>query len=125
MMHSADEPVYLISVMASLLDIHPQTLRQYERDGLISPSRTKGSIRLYSQNDLLKMQFILHLLRIEGINVAGVEMILRLQKYGQDMQREIAILRKELVGISQSGANIENSIDSCVQDMDLTIGYES
>ena len=66
-MHSYDEPVYLISVVASMLDIHPQTLRQYEREGLVEPSRTQGRMRLYSQRDIDRMKLILDLLAKWGL----------------------------------------------------------
>lgn len=78
-MHSYDEPVYLISVVASILDIHPQTLRQYEKEGLIEPSRTGGRMRLYSQRDIDKIKFVLQLTRKMGINLAGVDVILKLK----------------------------------------------
>jgi len=79
-MHSYDEPVYLISVVASILDIHPQTLRQYEKEGLIEPSRTQGRMRLYSQRDIDKIKLVLQLTRKMGINLAGVDVILKLKK---------------------------------------------
>ena len=59
MMHNYDEPVYLISIVAKILDIHPQTLRQYERENLIKPSRSNGRVRLYSQRDIDKLNKIL------------------------------------------------------------------
>jgi len=74
------EPVYLISEVASILDIHPQTLRQYEREGLVTPSRTSGKIRLYSQEDIDFIKNILTMTRIEGINIAGVSRILELEE---------------------------------------------
>jgi len=74
------EPVYLISEVAIILDIHPQTLRQYEREGLVLPSRTSGKIRLYSQENIDTIKSILVLTRIDGVNLAGVSMILELQK---------------------------------------------
>jgi MerR family transcriptional regulator/heat shock protein HspR len=78
-MHNYDEPVYLISVVSKVLNIHPQTLRQYEREGLITPSRTDGRIRLYSQRNMDKIKFILRLTRELGVNLAGVDIILRLR----------------------------------------------
>ena len=74
------EPVYLISEIAIMLDIHPQTLRQYEREGLVLPSRTSGKIRQYSQENIDTIKSILVLTRIEGVNLAGVSMILKLQR---------------------------------------------
>ena len=75
-MQSYDEPVYMISVVAKILDIHPQTLRQYEREGLIEPDRTKGKMRLYSQNDVDRIKMILRLTRDLGLNLAGVDVVL-------------------------------------------------
>ena len=78
-MHKYDEPVYLISVVAKILEIHPQTLRQYEREGLVKPSRTEGRMRLYSQRDIDKIKLILRLTRELGVNLAGVDIILQLK----------------------------------------------
>jgi len=88
MMHSYDEPVYLISVVATILDIHPQTLRQYEREGLVKPSRTQGRMRLYSQRDIDRMKMILRLTRQMGVNLAGVDVILQLKETIDQMQQE-------------------------------------
>jgi len=95
-MHSYDEPVYLISIVASMLNIHPQTLRQYERDGLIKPSRTNGRVRLYSQRDIDRMKLILRLTRDLGVNIAGIDIILRLKEQMDEMEREIEYLKDEL-----------------------------
>ncbi|MBE3519197.1 MAG: MerR family transcriptional regulator [Firmicutes bacterium] len=76
MFHGPDEPVYTISVAARLLGVTPQVLRQIEHEGLIEPRRTESNIRLYSENDLRKLQKIIHLLRDKGINAAGVRFIL-------------------------------------------------
>ncbi|MFW5990526.1 MAG: MerR family transcriptional regulator, partial [Campylobacterales bacterium] len=67
MLHSYDEPVFLISVVAKILSIHPQTLRQYEREGLIEPGRTDGKVRLYSQRDIDRIKSILRLTRELGV----------------------------------------------------------
>lgn len=75
-----DEPLYLISVVAKMLKIHPQTLRQYEKEGLIEPSRTEGKMRLYSSRDLDRIKSIINLTRELGVNLAGVDVILRLQE---------------------------------------------
>ena len=95
-MHSYDEPVYLISVVAKVLNIHPQTLRQYEREGLIEPSRTQGRMRLYSQRDIDRIKMILRLTRELGVNLAGVDIILQLKEKIDAMEREIDALREEL-----------------------------
>ena len=95
-MHSYDEPVYLISVVAKVLNIHPQTLRQYEREGLIEPSRTQGRMRLYSQRDIDRIKLILRLTRDLGVNLAGVDIIMQLKEKIDAMQKEIDSLREEL-----------------------------
>jgi len=96
MIHPYDEPVYLISIVAKILDIHPQTLRQYERENLICPARSNGRIRLYSQRDIDKIKMILRLTRELGVNLAGVDIILRLKDNVDSMESEIAELRHEV-----------------------------
>jgi MerR family transcriptional regulator/heat shock protein HspR len=101
-MHTYDEPVYLISIVAKILDIHPQTLRQYERENLISPSRSDGRIRLYSQRDIDRIKLILRLTREMGVNLAGVDVALRLKEQIDAMEQEIAELRHQLAQAKQS-----------------------
>ncbi|HEB9325885.1 TPA: helix-turn-helix transcriptional regulator [Campylobacter coli] len=96
MEHHYDEPVYLISVVAKVLSIHPQTLRQYEREGLIEPSRTDGKIRLYSQRDIDRIKLILRLTRDMGVNLAGVDVILKLKNQLHEFENLINELRLEL-----------------------------
>jgi len=103
-MHSYDEPVYLISVVATMLDIHPQTLRQYEREGLVEPSRTQGRMRLYSQRDIDRMKLILRLTRQLGVNLAGVDIVLQLKEQIDQMQTEIDQLRDELSKVNRNGS---------------------
>jgi len=103
-MHSYDEPVYLISVVATMLDIHPQTLRQYEKEGLISPSRTQGRMRLYSGRDIDKIKFVLQLTRKMGVNLAGVDVILKLKEQMDAMSEEIQDLREELSKVNRNGS---------------------
>lgn len=92
-MYSYDEPVYLISVVAKILKIHPQTLRQYEKEGLIEPGRTEGKMRLYSQRDIDKIKTILRLTRDLGVNLAGVDIILRLKERLDELDGIIEQLR--------------------------------
>jgi len=103
-MHSYDEPVYLISVVATMLNIHPQTLRQYEREGLVEPSRTQGRMRLYSQRDIDRMKLILRLTRQMGVNLAGVDIVLQLKEQIDQMQSEIDQLRDELSRVNRNGS---------------------
>ena len=102
MIHHYDEPVYLISIVAKILDIHPQTLRQYERENLVCPSRSDGRIRLYSQRDIDRIKLILRLTRELGVNLAGVDIILRLKENVDGMEQEMAELRHEVTRAKNS-----------------------
>jgi len=79
---------YTISAVAELYDIHPQTLRLYEREGLLAPSRSIGNTRLYEDSDLERLEIILSLTRELGVNLAGVEIILNMRAKMDQMQRE-------------------------------------
>ncbi len=110
-MHHFDEPVYMISIVAKILEIHPQTLRQYERENLISPSRSDGRIRLYSQRDIEKIKMILRLTREVGVNLAGVDVVLRLKEKMELMEQEMMELRSEISRMrSCSGVPLEKSL---------------
>jgi len=80
---------YMISAVAEEYDIHPQTLRLYEREGLLKPSRSEGNTRLYTQEDLERLELILNLTRDLGVNLAGVEVILNMRQRLEEMQREM------------------------------------
>lgn len=82
------QPLYMISVVSRLLNVHPQTLRLYEREGLVTPHRTKRT-RLYSQEDVEKLEMILRLTRELGVNRSGVEIILRLRHRLEAFQKEM------------------------------------
>ncbi len=104
MPHHYDEPVYLISVVSKILEIHPQTLRQYERENLIIPSRSDGRIRMYSQRDIDRIKMILRLTRELGVNLAGVDVAIRLKDQIDDMELEIAELRHEISRLRNSSS---------------------
>ncbi|MBQ3033573.1 MAG: helix-turn-helix transcriptional regulator [Deferribacterales bacterium] len=88
------KPLYIISIVAEILGIHPQTLRQYERLGLIVPSRTEGNTRLYSEEDLERLRYITVLTKEMGVNLAGVEIIMQ-------MREQIDALNKQLNSIGE------------------------
>ena len=94
------EPVYLISAVAEILNIHPQTLRQYEREGLIKPSRTNGKIRLYSQRDIDHIRYVLTLTRDLGVNLAGVDIILQLNKRIEELEKDMYIYKNKIKSIN-------------------------
>jgi MerR family transcriptional regulator, heat shock protein HspR len=80
---------YMISAVAEQYEIHPQTLRLYEREGLLAPSRSEGNTRLYTDEDLERLEVILKLTRDLGVNLAGVEIILNMREKMDEMQRQI------------------------------------
>jgi MerR family transcriptional regulator, heat shock protein HspR len=80
---------YMISAVAETYDIHPQTLRLYEREGLLKPSRSEGNTRLYTQEDIERLEVILNLTRDLGVNLAGVEVILNMRQRLAEMQGEM------------------------------------
>jgi len=80
---------YMISAVAEMYGIHPQTLRLYEREGLLKPSRTEGNTRLYTDEDLLRLEFILSLARDLGVNISGMAIILQMRERMEEMQRQI------------------------------------
>ena len=86
---SGGKASYMISVVAQKYSIHPQTLRMYEREGLLKPSRTEGNTRLYSDADLERLETILSLTRDLGVNLAGVEIILNMREKIEQMQHEV------------------------------------
>ena len=109
-----DPDLYFISTAARLLDMHPQTLRKYERLGLVRPTRTIGSMRIYSRGELERLRVIKHLVEEAGINLAGVQRLLSIaesiqrirplmnQESGRDARRRIALELKrisEMVGL--------------------------
>jgi len=99
-MVSREHRLFMISVVSEMLDIHPQTLRMYEREGFIKPKRSGGNTRLYSEEDVEKLEMVLRLTRELGVNLAGVEVILSMREKMDRMQHEmeetIRLLRSEL-----------------------------
>ena len=91
-----ERAVYIISVAAELAGVHPQTLRIYERKGLVEPARTTGNTRRYSRRDISLLQEIQHLTQDEGINLAGVAKIITLRKKLESAQRRIRQLEEEV-----------------------------
>src|SRR5437762_5190091 len=98
---------YMSSVVAKSYGIHPQTLRLYEREGLLKPSRTEGNTRLYSEEDLKQLELVLNLTRDLGVNLAGVEIILNMRRKMEHMQAEmedfVRHVRDELQKTNEDG----------------------
>ncbi len=99
-MPKRSKAAYMISAVAEQYAIHPQTLRLYEREGLLAPSRSEGNTRLYTDGDLERLEVILHLTRDLGVNLAGVEIILNMREKMSAMQSQveefISTLNREL-----------------------------
>ena len=100
-MTEREKAVYMISVVSELLGVHPQTLRLYEREGFVRPSRTEGGVRLYSQGDVEQIRMVLRLTRELGVNLAGVEVILsmreKMEKLQEEMDKSMERMQKEFM----------------------------
>ena len=105
---------YMISAVAEMYEIHPQTLRLYEREGLLKPSRTEGNTRLYTDEDLERLEFILNLARDLGVNIAGIAIILQMRERMEEMNRQmqsfVDYVRTEMLGRMQQGFGQESAI---------------
>ena len=91
-----DEPVFQISVVARMVGLHQQTIRSYERIGLVQPARSGGNTRLFSFRDVERLRQVIRLVNDLGVNLAGVEVILRLSNRVEELQAELARCRAEL-----------------------------
>ena len=91
-----DEPCYVISIAARMIGMHAQSLRHYERLGLVRPSRSRGRVRLYSQADIERLRHIQRLVNDLGVNLAGAEVVIRLNERIRRMEEEMERLRQEL-----------------------------
>jgi MerR family transcriptional regulator/heat shock protein HspR len=97
-----DRAVYIISVAAELAGMHPQTLRIYERKGLVRPARTSGNTRRYSDRDIERLRMIQQLTQEEGINLAGVRMIVELERQIEQMRAEVERMHRDLARARQA-----------------------
>jgi MerR family transcriptional regulator/heat shock protein HspR len=99
---------YMISSVAEMYEIHPQTLRLYEREGLLKPSRTEGNTRLYTDEDLERLEFILNLSRELGVNISGIAIILQMRERMEEMNRQmqgfVDYVRTEMLSRMQGDA---------------------
>ena len=99
----------MISAVAEMYEIHPQTLRLYEREGLLKPSRTEGNTRLYTDEDLERLEFILNLARDLGVNIAGIGIILQMRERMEEMNRQmhnfVEYVRTEMVAQVTNATN--------------------
>jgi len=92
-----DRAVYVISVAAELAGVHPQTLRIYERKGLLQPQRSRGNSRRYSERDIARLRALRHLTQVEGINLAGAKVVMEMQAQLEQMQADMQRMRDQLL----------------------------
>jgi MerR family transcriptional regulator/heat shock protein HspR len=111
-----NEPLFVISVAARLVEMHPQTLRKYEREGLIAPSRTQGNLRLYSDRDIEQLRQVKYLVEDRGLNLAGVQLAL-------DLTRRLRTLRERSEGMRQlsNGTQSEGSFAGIRDELDSVL----
>jgi MerR family transcriptional regulator/heat shock protein HspR len=100
---------YMISAVAEMYGIHPQTLRLYEREGLLKPSRTEGNTRLYTDEDLQRLEFILNLARDLGVNISGIAIILQMRERMEIMQKQmqefVSYIQEEVIKRAQGAVD--------------------
>lgn len=103
----------MISAVAEMYGIHPQTLRLYEREGLLKPSRTEGNTRLYTEEDLERLEFILNLARDLGVNIAGIAIVLQMRERMEEMNRQmqsfVDYVRTEMLAQMQHGLSPQSA----------------
>lgn len=104
-----DDPCFVISVAARMVRVHSQTLRYYEREGLLEPARSRGNIRLYSQKDIEKLLRIKSLTEDLGINLAGVQVVLKLMDRIAEMDEDIRRLTRKLEEVQSRNPHASNN----------------
>lgn len=116
-----NEPVFVISVAARLVEMHPQTLRKYEREGLVAPSRTVTNLRLYSDQDIERLRQVKHLVEDRGLNLAGVQLALEVSRELRGLRERVdrMIDREHDVGSDQL-----EEIGATLTDLLNRLGYE-
>jgi MerR family transcriptional regulator/heat shock protein HspR len=114
MMDWESKPRYVISVAARMVGIEAHTLRYYERLGLVQPERSSGNIRLYSEDDVERLRYVKALMSDCGVNLAGVEVALKLMQSMRDMQRQLEEMERKVQKIAQ--AEIEDIIEDIIED---------
>ena len=114
MVYWESKPRYVISIAASIVGIEAHTLRYYERLGLVQPERSSGNIRLYSEEDVEHLRYIKTLMSDCGVNLAGVEVALRLMQQMKEMQRQIEEMERKIKKVAE--AEIEDMIENIIED---------
>jgi len=117
-----NEPVFVISVAARLVEMHPQTLRKYEREGLIAPSRTVTNLRLYSDQDIERLRQVKHLVEDRGLNLAGVQLAMAVTRDPRALRDRV----ERMTGQEQDvGSKQLHEIGTTLSDLLSRLGYQS
>ncbi|CAA9564711.1 MAG: HspR, transcriptional repressor of DnaK operon [uncultured Thermomicrobiales bacterium] len=120
------EPLFVISVAARLVEMHPQTLRKYEREGLIAPSRTSGNLRLYSDRDIERLRQVKYLVEERGLNLAGVQLALELTRRLRERRSRLG---QTLAGVGPDGEtplttnDLVESVAETWNDIELVLAH--
>jgi MerR family transcriptional regulator/heat shock protein HspR len=111
------EPLFVISVAARLVEMHPQTLRKYEREGLVAPSRTTGNLRLYSDSDIERLRQVKYLVGERGLNLAGVQLALELTAKLKDVRSRVAHEPGRDGGSNSAAARLHREFDAMLASL--------
>ena len=120
------EPLFVISVAARLVEMHPQTLRKYEREGLIAPSRTTGNLRLYSDRDIERLRQVKYLVEERGLNLAGVQLALELTQRLRDRRAVISASLGGTKGNGSAGLTTNDLVETLADtwsDLELVLAH--
>ncbi len=117
-----NEPLFVISVAARLVEMHPQTLRKYEREGLVAPSRTTGNLRLYSDRDIERLRQVKYLVEERGLNLAGVQIALDMTQSLLDLRGRLSKSLKTVEQTAEAAAELNASIQHLDRSLKL-LGY--
>jgi len=117
-----NEPLFVISVAARLVEMHPQTLRKYEREGLVAPSRTTGNLRLYSDRDIERLRQVKYLVEERGLNLAGVQIALDMTQSLLDLRGRLAKSLKNVEQTPEAARELTASIQHLDHSLSL-LGY--
>jgi MerR family transcriptional regulator, heat shock protein HspR len=117
-----NEPLFVISVAARLVEMHPQTLRKYEREGLVAPSRTTGNLRLYSDRDIERLRQVKYLVDERGLNLAGVQIALDMTQSLLDLRKRLSRSQKEIEQNAAATAELAASIQHLDRSLAM-LGY--
>jgi MerR family transcriptional regulator/heat shock protein HspR len=120
-----NEPLFVISVAARLVEMHPQTLRKYEKEGLIEPSRTSGNLRLYSDRDIERLRQVKYLVEQRGLNLAGVQLVLELTRKLRAIREQTEALHQDAArnGAQRRGGESYAVLSSELDGLLLMLGF--